>query len=86
MVCRKLGNFLNCLISVCGGIGIHIGLKFQCSKEIESSNLSTQTIDSFVAFGITITDKKQPCGKKNPSFTKLPDSLERQAQALDLNG
>ena len=70
---------------MCGGIGIHIGFKSQRSKEIESSNLSTQTIDSFVAFGITITNKKQPRGKNDPSFTKLPDSLERQAQALDFN-
>lgn len=47
------------------------------------SNPIIRTIDSFVAFGITITDKKQPRGKNNPSFTKLPDSLERQALALD---
>ena len=49
------------------------------------SNPIIRTIDSFVAFGITITDKKQPRGKNDPSFTKLPDSLERQAQALDFN-
>ena len=49
------------------------------------SNPIIRTIDSFVAFGITITNKKQPRGKNNPSFTKLPDSLERQAQALDFN-
>ena len=49
------------------------------------SNPIVRTIDSFVAFGITITNKKQPRGKNDPSFTKLPDSLERQAQALDFN-
>ena len=47
------------------------------------SNPIIRTIDSFVAFGIATTDKKQPRGKNNPSFTKLPDSLERQALALD---
>ena len=49
------------------------------------SNPIIRTIDSFVAFGITITYKKQPRGKNDPSFTKLPDGLERQAQALDFN-
>ena len=34
------------------------------------SNPIIRTIDSFVAFGITITDKKQPRGKNNPSFLK----------------